>query len=190
MRGKLVGSILVLVMVPGFGTPLIAQNSPDSRFIGADKEQPRSPLKLAAIDFLLPGYGTFTQNQAPYAIIYFSTNILNLGLAYLAYRNWRFYESAYQAAQVRQASEPDKLYFQNPTGSGDYLSLQDLKNRAERGQLFFAVSIAANVVLRLFSTGHTWILADEALTRAGPRYEFYGEERGGMRTAASYQYYF
>lgn len=210
MRAKSVGLIFVLLMAPGFGSALFAGQSSVSRFLPAeahggaragtgkeaiflpaDMEQPRSPLRLAAVDFLLPGYGTYTQNQSTYAAVYFSTNLLNLGLVYLAYRNWRFYESAYQAAAIRQASEPDKLYFENPTGGGgDYLSLQDIKNRAERGQLFFFVSIAANVVLRLVSAGHTWILADEAMSKAGPRYEFYPEERGGMRTAASYQYYF
>lgn len=191
MRARFAGLILVLLIAPGFGRGLSARENSVSRFSPPDAAQPPSPVKLAAIDFLLPGYGTYMQNQTTYAAIYFGTNILNLGLAYLAYRNWRFYESAYQAAQARQALEPDKLYFENPAGgSGDYLSLQDIKNRAERGQLFFAVSLAANLALRLFSAGHTWLIADEAVSKAGPRYEFYPEERGGMRTGLSYQFYF
>lgn len=149
-----------------------------------------SPLRIAAIDFLLPGYGTYVQKKTGFAAVYFSANILNLGLIYIAYRNWRFYESAYQAAAIRQKADPDPLQFEDPTGGGGYLSLQDLKNRAERGQLFFAVSIIANVVIRGFSAWHSWSLADETLTKAGPRYEFYPDTGNGFKSQISYQFSF
>jgi hypothetical protein len=161
-----------------------------TRYVPGDQVQPVSPLKIAAIDFLLPGYGTFTQQKTGFAAAYFSANIANLGLIYMAYRNWRFYESAYQAAAVRQALEPDKLLFQDPAGGDGYLSLQDIRNRAERGQLLFAVSIVANIVIRSFSAWHSWSLADEAVTQAGPRYEFYPEANGGMRAQGGYYFYF
>lgn len=176
---------LVLLMFTGGAFAATGQ----ARFVAADAEQPRSPARLAAIDFLLPGYGTFTQNQPYFAAAYFGANIANLGLMYIAYRNWRFYESAYEAAALRQAQEPDKLYFADPTGGSDYLSLQDIKNRAERGQLFFALSVIGNIVIRSLSAAHTWYLADEARTRAGPRYEFY-PEAGGMRAQAGYFFQF
>jgi hypothetical protein len=165
-------------------------DNPTSRFVPADATQPTNPWKITAIDFALPGYGTYVQNRTGFAAFYFSTNLVNLGLIYVAYRNWRFYESAYAAANLRQASAQDPLQFENPAGGGDYLSLQDIKNRAERGQLIFAISIVANLVLRGFSAWHTWSLADEARVHSGPRYEFYPEANGGMRTAGSYNFYF
>lgn len=161
-----------------------------AQFVREDKEQPASPLKLAAIDFLLPGYGTYVQNKIGFAAFYCAANIANLTLVYLAWRNWRFYESAYQAAVTRQASEPDKLYFQDPTGGDSYLSLQDIRNRAERGQLFFAISILANVVLRGVSAYHSWSLADEAATKSGPRYEFYPDGANGFKSQLGYQWSF
>jgi len=161
-----------------------------ARFVPPDSAPSRSPLQLAAIDFLIPGYGTFTQDKTLYATIYCGTNVVTIGLAYLAYRNWQYYESAYQAALVRQSTEPDALYFADPTGGDAYLSLQDIRNRSERGQLFFAVSIIANVALRLFSATHTWLLADEARTKSGPRYEFYSDEKNGYRITTGYQFVF
>lgn len=161
-----------------------------ARFLPADTVQPTAPLQLAAIDFLLPGYGMYRQNETGYAAAYFTTNLVNLGLIYVAYRNWQFYESAFRAAQIRQSTEPDPLQFSDPTGGSDYLTLQDIKNRAERGQLFFAVTIVANVALRFLSAGHTWSLADETKRRSGPRYEFYPDATGGMRSVGMYSYYF
>lgn len=169
---------------------LMRASSSVSGFVPEDKIQPASPLKIAALDFLLPGYGTYTQNKTGFAAAYFSANIVNLALIYVAYRNWRFYESAYAAAAVRQSGEPDKLMFQDPTGGDGFLSLQDIKNRAERGQLFFAVSIVANIALRSFSAWHSWSLADEAQTKAGPRYEFFPESGNGYRVTSSYQVFF
>lgn len=159
-------------------------------FVPADTVQPAAPLQLAAIDFLLPGYGMYRHNESGYAALYFSTNLVNLGLIYVAYRNWQFYESAYVAAELRQRSEPDPLQFADPTGGSDYLSLQDIKNRAERGQLFFAMSVVANVALRFLSASHTWYLADEMKRRSGPRYEMFPDAAGGMRAAGMYSYYF
>ena len=147
------------------------------------------PLRTAFFDFLLPGYGTFMQNQTGYAAFYFGANIASLAGIYMAYRNWRFYESAYQAAFVRQAQEPDKLQFQDPAGGGDFYTLQDIRNRADRGQLFFAISIVANLALRAVSAYHTWSLADETLKKSGPRYEFY-PDTGGMHVRGSYDWRF
>ncbi|GAB4438077.1 MAG: hypothetical protein OHK0011_20960 [Turneriella sp.] len=161
-----------------------------SRFVAADAVQPPPGWQLAAVDFLLPGYGTFRQGQTGYAALYFTSNLVNLSLVYLAWRNWRFYESAYDAASVRQATEPDTLYFRDPTGGSDYLSLQDIRNRAERGQLFFAVSIAANIALRFLSATHTWTLADTARRQAGPRYEFYPDASGGFQARGGYYFSF
>lgn len=178
----------IFLLMAALCTPLAAV--PAAKYIPSDAVQPTAPWKIAAVDFLLPGYGTFAQNKTAYAAVYFSANLASLSVIYLTYRNWRFYESAYQAAAVRQASEPDLLHFQNPTGGGDYLTLQDIKNRAERGQLFFALSIVANIALRVFSAAHTWSLADESATKAGPRYEFYPEPAGGMRAQAGYYFYY
>ncbi len=161
-----------------------------ARFVPADTVQPAPAWQLAAVDFLLPGYGTFRQGETGYAAFYFASNLVNLSLVYLAWRNWRFYESAYDAASLRQATEPDTLYFRDPTGGSDYLSLQDIRNRAERGQLFFAVSITANVALRLLSATHTWSLADAARRQAGPRYEFYPDAAGGFEARGRYCFYF
>ncbi len=161
-----------------------------ARFFPADAIQPTPPLQLAAIDFLLPGYGMYRQNETGYAAAYFATNLVNLGLMYVAYRNWQFYESAFRAAELRQSTEPDPLQFADPSGGTDYLTLQDIKNRAERGQLFFAVSVVANVALRFLSAGHTWSMADETKRRAGPRYEFYPDAAGGMRSVGMYSFYF
>lgn len=161
-----------------------------AKFLPADAGDRRSPLSLAAIDFVLPGYGTYVQDQKIFAAVYFGTNIVNLGLTYLAYRNWRFHESAYEAARIRQASEPDALLFADPTGGANFLTQQDLKNRAERGELFFTISVVANVTLRFFSATHTWLLADEARTKAGPRYEFYPDDRGGYQSRLAYSYFF
>lgn len=157
-----------------------------SRFLPSEPKTTDSALRIATIDFLLPGYGTYVQNQNGFAAIYFGANIASLASIYVAWRNWRFYESAYVAAGIRQASEPDRLLFQDPTGGSDYLSLQDIKNRAERGQLFFAIAITANIALRFFSAYHSWSLADETATQTGPRYEFYPDERGGLRSETSY----
>ena len=77
----------------------------------------------------------------------------------------------------------------NLSGS-DFLTLQDIKNRADRGQLFFAVSVVANVALRFLSATHTWSLADAAKRRSGPRYEIYPDTAGGMRAAGMYSFYF
>ena len=154
-------------------TPLTAAetNKPAARYMPAENTTHVSPLNIAAVDFLLPGYGTYVQNKTGYAALYFGSNLASLAAIYVAWRNWRFYESAYQAAAARQAIEPDKLYFQDPAGGTDFYSLQDIKNRAERGQLFFAVSIVANIAVRAFSapcrdrpersdgctiTSHTW----------------------------------
>jgi len=161
-----------------------------ARFVPADTVQPAAPLKLAAIDFFLPGYGMYVQNEPAYAAAYFSTNLVNLGLIYIAYRNWRFYESAFRAADLRQSQEADPLQFADPAGGSDFLTLQDIKNRADRGQLFFAVSIVANVALRFLSATHTWSLADEAKRRSGPRYEMFPDAAGGMRSVAMYSFYF
>ena len=186
LRHFLRGGLLALL----FTATVLHAAPATAQYIPEDKIQPASPFKIAAIDFLLPGYGTYVQNKTGFAAFYCAANIANLTLIYLAWRNWRFYESAYQAGAVRQASEPDKLYFQDPTGGDAYLSLQDLKNRAERGQLFFAISILANVVLRGVSAYHSWSLADEAATKSGPRYEFYPEPNGGMRAQGGYYLYF
>ncbi len=164
--------------------------APRARFLPADTIQPVAPLQLAAMDFFLPGYGMYRQNETGYAALYFTTNLVNLGLIYVSYRNWQFYESAYVAAELRQRSEPDPLQFADPTGGSDYLSLQDIKNRAERGQLFFAVSIVTNIALRFLSATHTWSLADAAKRRAGPRYEMLPEAPGGMRAVAEYSFCF
>ncbi len=161
--------------------------APAAQYQPKDQVQPASPLKIAALDFLLPGYGTYTQNKTGFAAAYFSANIANLALIYIAYRNWRFYESAYQAAATRQAMEPDKLFFQDPSGGDSYLSLQDIKNRADRGQLFFALSIIANVAIRSLSAWHSWSLADEAATKSGPRYEFYPDGATGFKSQLGYQ---
>ncbi|AFM11028.1 hypothetical protein [Turneriella parva] len=161
-----------------------------ARFVPADSVQPAAPLQMAAIDFLLPGYGMYRHNETGYAALYFSSNLVNLGLIYVAYRNWQFYESAYVAAELRQRSEPDPLQFADPAGGSDYLSLQDIKNRAERGQLFFAVSIVTNVALRFLSATHTWSLADAAKRRSGPRYEMFPDATGGLRAAGMYSFYF
>lgn len=161
-----------------------------ARFVPPDSIQPVAPLKLAAIDFLLPGYGMYRQNEPGYAAAYFSTNLVNLGLIYVAYRNWRFYESAFRAAELRQSQEADPLQFADPAGGSDFLTLQDIKNRADRGQLFFAVSVVANVALRFLSATHTWSLADAAKRRSGPRYEIYPDTAGGLRAAGMYSFYF
>jgi hypothetical protein len=179
-----VGCLLLLLF------DAVVNAAPAAKYIPQDQAQPVSPLKVAAFDFLLPGYGTYTQGQTGFAAAYFSANITNLVLIYVAYRNWRFYESAYRAAAVRQALEPDKLSFQDPAGGDGYMSLQDIKNRAERGQLFFALSIIVNVAIRGVSAWHSWSLADEAVTKAGPRYEFYPEANGGMRAQAGYYFNF
>ena len=161
-----------------------------ARFVPADSVQPAAPLQLAAIDFFLPGYGMYRHNETGYAAAYFSTNLVNLGLIYVAYRNWQFYESAFRAAELRQSQEADPLQFADPTGGSDFLTLQDIKNRADRGQLFFAVSVVANVALRFLSASHTWYLADEMKRRSGPRYEMFPDAAGGMRAAGMYSYYF
>ncbi len=161
-----------------------------ARFLPRESGPVASPLQIAGIDFLLPGYGTYMQNKTGYAAIYFGANLASLAAIYVAWRNWRFYESAYEAAAVRQAIEPDKLYFQDPAGGTDFYSLQDIKNRAERGQLFFAVSVVANIALRAFSAWHSWSLADEARTQSGPRYEFYPDQSGGVRAQGGYYFYF
>lgn len=165
-------------------------NKQPARFLPRENTSIASPLQIAGVDFLLPGYGTYVQNKTGYAALYFGSNIASLAAIYVAWRNWRFYESAYQAAAMRQAIEPDKLLFQDPAGGTDFYSLQDIKNRAERGQLFFAISIVANVALRAFSAWHSWSLADEARMQSGPRYEFYPDQSGGVRTQAGYYYYF
>lgn len=167
--------------------PLIAK---PARFVAAESVQPTPAWQLAAVDFLLPGYGTLRQNETGYAALYFSSNLVNLSLIYLTWRNWQFYESAYAAAAARQAIEPDPLYFRDPTGGSDYLSLQDIRNRAERGQLFFTVSIVINVALRFLSAAHTWHLADIAHKRAGPRYEFYPDAGGQFQARGSYHWRF
>lgn len=172
--------------------PLTAAETtkPAARYLPAENTAFVSPLNIAAVDFLLPGYGTYMQNKTGYAALYFGSNLASLAAIYVAWRNWRFYESAYQAAAARQAIEPDKLYFQDPAGGTDFYSLQDIKNRAERGQLFFAVSIVANIAVRAFSAWHSWSLADEARAHSGPRYEFYPDASGGFKTQAGYYFYF
>jgi len=177
-----------LLILASLAAPVTA--GAPSRFVPADAVRPTPAWQLAAVDFLLPGYGTFRQGETGYAAFYFTSNLVNLSLVYLTWRNWRFYESAYDAAFVRQAAEPDTLYFRDPTGGSDYLSLQDLRNRAERGQLFFAVSIAANLALRLLSATHTWNLAEQARVRAGPRYEFYPDPVAGFQARGGYYFYF
>lgn len=175
---------LILIFAIG---PLTAK---PVQFVPADRVQPPPAWQLAAVDFLLPGYGTLRQKEVGYAALYFSGNLVNLSLIYLTWRNWQFYESAYAAAAARQALEPDPLLFSDPTGSGDYLSLQDIRNRAERGQLFFTISIVMNVALRFLSAAHTWHLADVARERAGPRYEFYPDAGGGLQARGSYYWRF
>jgi len=147
-----------------------------ARFLPADTGETISPLKLTAIDFLLPGYGTWQQNQKAFAAVYFGGNILNLGFIYLAYLNYSASESAYQSALTQQ------------TASG--ADLQNLKNLADRGQLFFSVAIVVNVVLRFFSAYHTYGLVAEAAAQSGPRYEFYPEVNGGTRAQAGYYFHF
>ena len=187
--GRLSLFALLLAAMSSSALPAAADKSaahfrPEARTAAA------SPLQIAGIDFLLPGYGTFVQNKTGYAALYFTTNLASLASIYIAWRNWQFYESAYQAAATRQAIEPDRLLFQDPAGGTDFYSLQDIKNRAERGQLFFAVSVLANVALRAFSAWHSWSLADEARTQSGPRYEFYPDQPGGFKTQAGYYFYF
>jgi hypothetical protein len=177
-----------LLLLASFATRITAEAP--ARFVPADTVQPPPAWQLAAVDFLVPGYGTWRQGEPGYAALYFAGNLVNLSLIYLAWRNWRFYESAYEAAFVRQAAEPDTLYFRDPTGGSDYLSLQDIRNLAERGQLFFALSIVANVSLRLLSATHTWNLADAARRQAGPRYEFYPDASGGFAARGGYAIYF
>ncbi len=180
--------VACLLLLASLAGPVTA--AAPARFVPADSAQPAPAWQLATVDFLLPGYGTFRQGETGYAAFYFTSNLVNLSLVYLAWRNWRFYESAYDAAFVRQAAEPDTLYFRDPTGGSDYLSLQDIRNRAERGQLFFAVSIAANLALRLLSATHTWTRADAAAKQAGPRYEFYPDASGGFQARGGYYFYF
>jgi len=185
-RRSFVALLLAALFSPAL--PVAAEKS-TARFL-PEVRTAVSPLQIAGIDFLLPGYGTFVQNKTGYAALYFTTNLVSLGSIYIAWRNWQFYESAYLAAATRQALEPDKLFFQDPAGGTDFYSLQDIKNRAERGQLFFAVSIVANIALRAFSAWHSWSLADEARTQSGPRYEFYPDQSGGFKTQAGYYFYF
>ncbi|HNN00954.1 MAG TPA: hypothetical protein PKG67_10890 [Turneriella sp.] len=180
--------VACLLLLASLAGPVTA--AAPARFVPPEAAQPAPAWQLAAADFLLPGYGTFRHGETGYAAFYFTSNLVNLSLVYLAWRNWRFYESAYDAASVRQATEPDTLYFRDPTGGSDYLSLQDIRNRAERGQLFFAISIAANVALRLLSATHTWNLADAARRQAGPRYEFYPDAAGGFQARGGYYFYF
>ena len=184
--------IAYVVVASCIAAPLAAAetNKTAARYLPAENKTFVSPLNIAAIDFLLPGYGTYMQYKTGYAALYFGGNIASLAAIYVAWRNWRFYESAYQAAAARQALEPDKLFFQDPAGGTDYYSLQDIKNRADRGQLFFAISIVANVAIRAFSAWHSWSLADEARTQSGPRYEFYPDQSGGFKTQAGYYFYF
>lgn len=189
MSRRLFIGILLCVVSSSFLSATPA-NVPAAQYRPAESRPFISPLNIAAVDFLLPGYGTYIQNKTGYAALYFTTNLASLAAIYMAWRNWRFYESAYQAAAARQAIEPDKLYFQDPTGSTDFYSLQDIKNRAERGQLFFAVSIVANIAVRAFSAWHSWSLADEARAQSGPRYEFYPDASGGFKTQAGYYFYF
>lgn len=179
--------VVCLLLLALLAAPVTAEAP--ARFEKPQQSATLPAWQLAAADFLLPGYGTFRQGETGYAAFYFTSNLINLSLVYLAWRNWRFYESAYDAAFVRQASEPDTLYFRDPTGGSDYLSLQDIRNRAERGQLFFAVSIAANIALRFLSATHTWNLADTARRQAGPRYEFY-PDAGGFQARGGYYFYF
>lgn len=183
---------LFALLLSAASTALFAgtEARPPARFFAPQSGPAVSPLQIAGIDFLLPGYGTFVQNKTGYAAFYFTTNLASLASIYIAWRNWQFYESAYLAAATRQALEPDKLFFQDPAGGTDFYSLQDIKNRAERGQLFFAVSIVANIALRAFSAWHSWSLADEARTQSGPRYEFYPDQSGGVRAQGGYYFYF
>lgn len=188
-RGRQFLSVLLFSAASGalFAAP---ENRQPAQFLPRESGPAVSPLQIAGIDFLLPGYGTYVQNKTGYAALYFGSNIASLAAIYVAWRNWRFYESAYQAAATRQAIEPDRLLFQDPAGGTDFYSLQDIKNRAERGQLFFAISIVANIALRAFSAWHSWSLADEARMQSGPRYEFYPDQSGGFRVQGGYYFYF
>lgn len=187
-RFLLVAFLLLALFYP----PLAAAEKAKAaaQYIPPEPVRSVSPLQIAGVDFLLPGYGTWVQKKNGFAALYFSANIASLSMIYIAWRNWRFYESAYEAAALRQASEPDKLLFQDPSGGSSFYSLQDIKNRAERGQLFFAISIVANLVLRGFSAWHSWSLADEALMKSGPRYEFYPDASGGFKAQGGYYFYF
>ncbi len=187
-RGMLHSFLLAVTVASSLHAATSTQAA--SRYLPPENKTFQSPLNLAAIDFLLPGYGTYVQHKTGYAALYFGSNLASLAAIYVAWRNWRFYESAYQAALSRQAIEPDRLLFQDPAGGTDFYSLQDIKNRAERGQLFFAISIVANVAIRAFSAWHSWSLADEARTQSGPRYEFYPDQSGGIKTQAGYYFYF
>ncbi|MBS0619094.1 MAG: hypothetical protein JSR44_12955 [Spirochaetes bacterium] len=164
------------LLIASASASLWSTDAKAARFIPADTDEIISPLKLTAIDFLLPGYGTWQQNEKTFAAVYFGGNILNLGLIYLAYLNYSASESAYQSALTQQ------------TASG--ADLQILKNLADRGQLFLSVAIVVNVVLRFFSAYHTYSLAAAKVVQSGPRYEFYPEANGGTRAQAGYYFNF
>ncbi len=181
---------LALTVFVFLSFPLGVQSAAKVRFVQAEKIQPTAPWKSASLDFILPGYGSFVHKNYISASLYFAGNLATLASTYIAYRNWRFYDSAYRAASLRQATEPDALLFKDPAGSNDFLSLQDIRNRSERGQLFFALSIVANIVIRCFSAAETWSLSAHEVERTGPHYEIFYDALGAMNAQGSYRFVF
>ncbi|MBV6492915.1 MAG: hypothetical protein LDLANPLL_00920 [Turneriella sp.] len=175
----------LLVIFVGVNQPFAVE----TKFHTPKPDSHSSPITLATIDFLLPGYGMYVQNEKWTGALYFGLNIISLGSIYFAYRHWRYSESVYQAGAWRQRQEMDHIYLEDPTGSG-YASLQELENRAGRAQLFFAVSILANVVLRSLSAYHSWLHATELHEQNGPRYEFYPDAQGKFTGRVGYSFQF
>lgn len=181
---------LAFIVLALLFAPLSIKSAAKVRFAEAGKEQPTSPWKSASLDFILPGYGSFVHKNYIGASLYFTANLATLASTYMAYRNWRFYDSAYRAAAQRQAAEPDALLFKDPAGSNDFLSLQDIRNRSERGQLFFTLSVVVNIVIRCFSAAETWSLSAHEVERAGPHYEVFYDALGAMNAQGSYRIVF
>lgn len=136
-----------------------------------------SPLRIAAIDFVVPGGGALYYKNYYYGALFGVLKIAGICAMYYSYNDWRYQRSLYFAAKRANAElDPDhKLRFKVP--GGGYKTVEELHHDYDRSAQNITFAVLGTAAVYAASLIYTLYKIDESRERSLPTFEIsYGRD--------------
>ncbi|MDH5717537.1 MAG: hypothetical protein OEZ22_07845 [Spirochaetia bacterium] len=130
-----------------------------------------SPINMALLDSLIPGYGLISLGETSWGLSYMGIKLMGAGFIYFSYYDYLYKNSVYKAAKIRQADEPGILYFKYPKNRKKLYSVNDLRNSSESAFLLFLFSSLFETITYAVNFYHTYVTAEQKQRLSGPYYK-------------------
>lgn len=139
-------------------------------YIPMDHYEKQSPLSIAYMDLLIPGYGMYQLERYYWALSYASLKLMGAALIFFSVQNYLFWKpiaNQFATDELLSSSEPISL-----DNGNIYMKPLDIRNTSDTALLWLTFSVIFEVLVYGISFWHTLNFASYG-TYDGKEEEFY-----------------